>query len=133
MNQIEQMTSSRPYLVRAIHEWIVDNGLTPYLIINAHKPGAEVPRQYVQNGKIILNVSPQAVRGFSVGNEWVEFKTRFGGRPYEVRVPATAVQAVYAKENGVGMAFQDEGPEDQPPSPQPPRDKTKAPKLKVVK
>lgn len=126
------MTSSRPYLIRAIHEWIVDNGLTPYLIVDALVPGVEVPSQYVQQGRVVLDVSPRAVRGLRLENDWIEFNARFGGTPRSVRVPTQAIQAVYAKENGVGMAFQEQGPGDEPP-PEPSGDKVPRPRLRVVK
>nr|MBS0021189.1 ClpXP protease specificity-enhancing factor [Gammaproteobacteria bacterium] len=95
------MKSSRPYLIRAIHQWIVDNELTPYLIVDALAPGVEVPKQYVQQGRIVLDVSPRAVRSLQLGNDWIEFSARFGGASLPVRVPTHAIQAVYAKENGV--------------------------------
>ena len=74
------MTSSRPYLIRAIHEWIVDNGLTPHLVVNAEAPDVEVPQEYVEGGKIVLNVSPQAVQSLQLGNDAVSFQARFGDR-----------------------------------------------------
>jgi len=111
------MTSSRPYLVRAIHDWIVDNGLTPNLVVDAQVEGVRVPGEYVHEGKIVLNVAARAVRGLALGNDVVEFDARFGGRPFAVSVPMRAVLAVYAAENGVGMAFHDDGDGDGPPSP----------------
>jgi len=104
------MTPSRPYLVRAIHDWIVDNGLTPQIVVNAAMAGVHVPPAYVQDGKIVLNIAGSAVRNLVLGNDHVEFSARFGGRPFEVSLPTAAVMAVYARENGVGMAFQEEEP-----------------------
>ena len=132
MKQAASMKSSRPYLIRAIHEWIVDNGLTPYLMVDALASGVEVPKQYVQQGRIVLDVSPRAVRGLQLGNDWIEFSARFGGASLPVRVPTTSIQAVYAKENGVGMAFQESSPEDEPPPDPSGGSKVKA-KLRVVK
>ncbi|RMF17598.1 MAG: ClpXP protease specificity-enhancing factor [Gammaproteobacteria bacterium] len=99
------MTSSRPYLIRAINEWLLDNDLTPYLLVDAGVKGVQVPTQYVSGGQIVLNISPGAVRGLTLGNEWIEFSARFGGVPMQVHVPVMAVLAVYAKENGQGMVF----------------------------
>lgn len=132
MKQAASMKSSRPYLIRAIHEWIVDNGLTPYLIVDALASGVEVPKQYVQQGRIVLDVSPRAVRGLQLGNDWIEFSARFGGVSLPVRVPIRSIQAVYAKENGVGMAFQESDPGDEPP-PDPSGGEKMKPKLRVVK
>lgn len=124
------MTSNRPYLIRAIHEWILDNDCTPYLLVDANAEGVEVPAEYIQDGKIVLNISPQAVEGLRLGNEEVGFLARFHGVSQLVSVPVSAVHAIYSKENGRGMMFTEndpdgEGPE---PSPEPPK-----PALKVVK
>lgn len=99
------MTSSRPYLIRAINDWLLDNDLTPYLVVDAGIKGVQVPTQYVTGGQIVLNISPGAVRGLTLGNDWIEFSARFGGVPMQVRIPVMAVLAVYAKENGQGMVF----------------------------
>lgn len=128
----QSMTSNRPYLMRAIHEWIVDNSLTPHIIANSEAPGIEIPVQYAQDGKIVLNIAPSAVRNLELGNEWVSFNARFGGKPWQIAVPVSAVMAVYAKENGVGMAFQDDEPDGEPPDA--PDDKKPArPNLRVIK
>ena len=132
MKQAASMKSSRPYLIRAVHEWIVDSGLTPYLIVDAEAPGVEVPKQYVQQGRIVLDVSPRAVRGLQLGNDWIEFSGRFGGASLAVRVPTHSIKAVYAKENGVGMVFQESGSGDEPPPDPSGGDKAK-PRLRVVK
>ncbi len=124
------MTSSRPYLIRALYEWIVDNGCTPHLLVDANNEAAEVPREYVENGKIVLNVSPNAVRDLSLGNEHVTFNARFGGDPRSVEVPIVAVLAVYARENGKGMMFSDEDGVSPPPQSS---GEGKKPSLKVVK
>lgn len=139
------MISSRPYLIRAIHEWIVDSDLTPYLLVNAEMPNVTVPQQYIQDGRIILNISPSAVRGLELSNDWVMFSARFGGVSMEISVPPAAVMAVYAKENGRGMVFSEDDEaldneveiDDDPDSPEPPEGGPPAPKgrpnLKVVK
>lgn len=109
------MTSSRPYLLRAFYEWIVDNQFTPYIVINAEFPAVEVPRDYVENGRIILNVSPQAVRSLLMANDHVEFNARFAGIPYDIYAPMRSVSAIYAKENGRGMVFKEEEEDSDPP------------------
>jgi stringent starvation protein B len=132
------MTTSRPYILRAIHQWISDNGLTPHLLVNAEFPGIRVPGQYIENGKIILNVSDRAVSSYHQDNDWIIFQARFGGRSQEIVVPVPAVLAIYAKENGKGMVFgqEDNGSGDSPPpAPQPPSGapKQRKPRLQVVK
>ena len=97
------MTRSRPYLVRAIHEWILDNDMTPHLLVDIEGEGVEVPAQQGQNGKIVLNISPQAVEGLMLGNDAIGFRARFGGISTDVYVPVEAVLAIYAKENGRGI------------------------------
>ncbi|CAM3980143.1 ClpXP protease specificity-enhancing factor [Vreelandella rituensis] len=99
------MHSSRPYLARALYQWLLDNELTPYLVVDADLPGVEVPRQFVQNGQIVLNVAPTAVRDFFMENQAVGFNARFGGQPMQVMIPTEALIAIYARENGVGMVF----------------------------
>ncbi|MGO2243474.1 MAG: ClpXP protease specificity-enhancing factor [Halomonas sp.] len=99
------MKSSRPYLARALYEWLLDNELTPYLVVDATQPGVEVPRQLVQNGQIVLNVAPTAVRDFFMENEAISFNARFGGQPMQVMIPTPALIAIYARENGAGMVF----------------------------
>ena len=122
-----EMTSSRPYLLRAVYEWIADNGLTPQIVVDAQHEQVRVPTAYVRDGKIVLNVSSTAVRGLSLGNERVEFSARFGGAPFDVFVPVGAVLAIMARENGTGMSFPDAGDDRPPPQPR------RRPNLKVVK
>ncbi len=128
------MTSSRPYLIRAIYQWIVDNGMTPHLLVDAAAEGVTVPREYVENNKIILNVGPMAAHGLVLGNTHIEFSARFAGKPRQVTIPAHAVLAIYARENGQGMVFNDEQPpqNDDPISPNN-DDKPGKPHLRVVK
>ncbi|HDN25901.1 MAG TPA: ClpXP protease specificity-enhancing factor [Thioploca sp.] len=114
------MTSMRPYLLRALYDWIVDNGFTPYLLVDAEHEQAEVPRHYVENGQIILNISPTAVQGLTLDNDWVSFSARFSGSAFSVFVPPAAIMAVYAKENGKGMFFQHEEADETSPEPSPP-------------
>ncbi|MFP4079257.1 MAG: ClpXP protease specificity-enhancing factor [Ectothiorhodospira sp.] len=109
------MTSSRPYLLRAIYEWIVDNGLTPHLLVDAAQD-VVVPRDYVEAGRIVLNVAPMAVNGLNIDNDEVTFSARFGGRPMNVQVPVDRVLAIYTRENGQGMMFAEpEDGGDEPP------------------
>ena len=103
MNALES-TSTRPYLVRALYEWCTDNGLTPYVAVLADDT-VKVPREYVQNGEIVLNISVDATSGLKLGNEFIEFKARFGGVAREIVVPMDRVIAIYARESGQGMAF----------------------------
>ena len=135
------MTSSRPYLIRAIYEWVVDNAQTPYLLVDAEDESVQIPREYVQDGRIVLNVSPSAVAGLDLGNDYVSFNARFGGTPREVLVPVHRVMAVYSRENGQGMMFADEdepepptpGGSDDGPVPEKPIGGARRPSLKVVK
>src|SRR5690606_7900804 len=99
------LRSRRPYLLRAMHEWISDNAQTPHIVVDASMPGVEVPRQYVQAGKIILNVSDHATSGLALGNDVVRFRARFGAATYDVSVPVAAVLGIYARETGQGMIF----------------------------
>ena len=124
------MTSNRPYLIRALYEWITDNELTPYLLVNAELPHVQVPSQYIHEGRIVLNINSSAVHGLKLGNDLVEFSARFAGIPHVVRIPPIAVMAIYARENGQGMVFSEGGGGGEPP-PAPPPDKR--PTLKVVK
>jgi stringent starvation protein B len=102
------MTSNRPYLIRAMYEWINDNGMTPYLLVDAAFPGVLVPAQAIKDGRIVLNIAARAVTQLSLGDQEVHFLARFGGVSQSVRVPVAAVQAVYAQESGQGMALPEE-------------------------
>ena len=99
------MTSNKPYLIRAIYDWIVENDLTPYLLVDADYPGVEVPLDHVNAGRIILNVSPKACRGLHLDNDRILFTTRFSGQTMQLYLSPGAVLAIYAKENGRGMEF----------------------------
>lgn len=102
------MTPRRPYLLRAFYEWLVDNDLTPHLVVAATLPGVRVPQEFVQDGQIILNVAPRAVGNLQLGDDEITFNARFSGRPHVVIVPLYAVQAIYARENGAGTMFDPE-------------------------
>jgi len=132
---MNKVLPKRPYLMRAMHQWITECGNTPHVIVDAGREGSEVPRAYVKDGKIVLNLSEGATQRLRIGNEEVEFDARFAGVIHHVRFPVSAVLGIYARETGEGMVFseQDLGPE--PPS----RPKTaeeggaRRPQLKVVK
>ena len=102
------MTSTRPYLIRALYEWILDNGLTPHLIVEVSDERVKVPQQFVKDGTIVLNLSPTAVRDLTLGNEFVSFSARFGGVAQSVVFPVTAARMIFARENGRGMALADD-------------------------
>lgn len=136
------MNSSRPYLVRALYEWIVENDCTPHLLVNSDYKGVQVPAGYASDGQIVLNVSPTAVRHLQMENAAVSFEGRFGGVAQSLFIPVAAIMAIYARENGQGMVFEleqpDAGPDDsdsphdEPPGGQPPKPSGR-PSLKVVK
>ncbi len=128
------MTPNRPYIVRALYEWIVDNDCTPYVLVDATRNGVMVPEQYVKDGQIVLNISPVAVMGLDISNQSLAFNGRFGGVSTDVYVPIGAVMGIYARENGQGMAFEAEEttapPDGTPPGPGRPEGR---PSLKIVK
>jgi stringent starvation protein B len=149
------MTSRQPYLIRAFYDWILDNGLTPFLSVDAEYNGVEVPHNYVVDGQIVLNISSSSVRNLELGLEYILFDARFSGQAHHIVIPVKAVRAIFAKENGEGMAFvydqsdqgqesamqsdnkpeegggETGGPDPTDPSPKPPGGGR--PKLKVVK
>ena len=131
------MSSNRPYLIRAMYEWISDNGMTPHLLVDAAAPGVQVPSQAIKDGRVVLNVAGRAVANLELGNEWIRFKARFAGVGHEVEVPIPAVQAIYAQESGQGMMLpHEDGP--QPPGDggdggDPKGDAPRRPHLRVVK
>ncbi|MFT6267711.1 MAG: stringent starvation protein B [Alphaproteobacteria bacterium] len=102
---MQDMTPNQPYLLRAFFDWIIDNGFTPYMVVDVNFPNVQVPMQFVNEGQIVLNVSPGACVNFSMDFEWVEFQARFSGQPMTVSFPCCAVGAIYAKENGAGSVF----------------------------
>jgi stringent starvation protein B len=127
------MTSSRPYLIRAVYEWIAENSLTPQIVVDAEMENVNVPRQFVSEGRIVLNLSQRAVRSLVMGNEHIGFSARFGGILYQVSVPVGAVQAVIARENGAGMSFPEDESEPEPPKDPETPEGLGRPALRVVK
>ncbi|MGP1685366.1 MAG: ClpXP protease specificity-enhancing factor [Giesbergeria sp.] len=100
----QDANSTRPYLIRALHEWCSDNGFTPHVAVKVDD-SVQVPREYVNNGEIVLNIGLDATSALQLGNDFIEFKARFGGKPRDILVPVGRVIAIYARENGQGMAF----------------------------
>jgi stringent starvation protein B len=109
------MTSHRPYMIRALNEWILENNCTPYILVNAYAKEVQVPQDYVKDGQIVLNISPVAVQDLFISNDGIDFNGRFGGIPTRVYVPTLAVLGIYAKENGQGMIFDTDEPIPEPP------------------
>ncbi|OGI50708.1 MAG: hypothetical protein A3A87_02770 [Candidatus Muproteobacteria bacterium RIFCSPLOWO2_01_FULL_60_18] len=132
------MTPIKLYLLRAVYDWAVDNNFTPQVLVDATAAGVKVPANYVQDGRIVLNINPRAVGHFEFAADALRFSARFGGRSLSVEVPYTAVLAIYARENNQGITFPElpggdkpgPGPEDNPPGGKPPG---KGPSLRVVK
>ncbi len=149
------MTSSKPYLIRAIYEWILDNHMTPHLVVDVHFPMVQVPMEFATEGRMVLNIAPSAVRNLVIGNDWIECSARFRGIAHDLSIPTEAVIGIFARENNQGMVFPEPihpqsasqspavGPSprltsvsggqatDGKPSPDRPRGKT--PNLKVIK
>jgi stringent starvation protein B len=133
---VAPMISTKPYLIRAVRDWAIDNGYTPQVLVDATGEGVAVPLEFVEDGKIVLNVHDQAVQRAEWGNEWLRFYARFRGRETAVAIPVDAVLAVYARENGQGIVFQEDGPAAPPPQSAKSADKgagVKTPHLRVVK
>lgn len=99
------MTSTKPYLMRAIYEWVLDNGMTPHLLVDARYPGTRVPIEFVEDGQIVLNIAPSAVRALVMDNDWVHFNARFGGVARDLEIPCEAVLGIFSRENHQGMVF----------------------------
>jgi stringent starvation protein B len=137
MSDAPPLKSQRPYLLRALHEWIVDNAQTPHVVVDASVAGVAVPTSFVQDGKIVLNLSMEAANGLSLGNESVDFRGRFGGVVHVVHVPIGAILCIYARETGHGMVFGEPEPPatSPPPASPPPADPPRRakPALKVLK
>ena len=106
--EISQLTPRRPYLLRAFYDWLLDNQLTPHLVVDVTLPGVNVPMEYARDGQIVLNIAPRAVGNLDLANDEVRFNARFGGVPRQVNVPMSAVLAIYARENGAGTMFEPE-------------------------
>ncbi len=132
------MTPLKCYLLRAARDWSLDHGLTPHLLVDATQAGVEVPMNYVEDGKIVLNINPAAIKNFDLDEGGVRFAARFGGKEFFIAAPLHAVLAIYAKENSQGISFPPEAagqaesltPPETPPPGKPPR---KGPALKIVK
>lgn len=105
---MSDMLIQRPYLMRAFYDWIVDSECTPHVIVDATKPHVDVPQQFVENGKIVLNIAPRSVLGFSLDDSALSFNARFSGQPTQVYVPLYAIEGIYARENGAGTIFPEE-------------------------
>lgn len=139
---MSEMSSNKPYLIRALYEWIVDNGCTPHIAVQAEHRGVRIPPGYARDGQIVLNISPTAAPNLQMDNEAFSFQARFGGVAQSLYIPISAILAIYARENGQGMGFpldppeasyeQDESGDEPPPEPIPPGG-GKRPALKVVK
>ena len=132
------MTSSKPYMLRALYEWIVDNNCTPHIVVDAHIRDVMVPQEYVnKNGEIVLNIDPNAVQNLDLDAGATSFSARFGGVAHDIYVPTMAILGIYARENGRGMMFELEEPtpEPEPPKPKKPAEPTpiKRPSLRVIK
>lgn len=131
------MTSSRPYLIRGLYEWINDNRLTAHIIVNTEWPDVSVPSEFVKDGKIVFNISPEAVYHLHISNTELEFNASFGGVSRHIIAPIAAINAIYAQENGEGMVFGDEPGGEAPPDAtkhaNPKSARNKKPFLKVVK
>jgi stringent starvation protein B len=117
--RLPPMSSNRPYLLRAIYDWITDNQLTPYILVDATAEGVRVPPQVVKDGQVVFNLAMRAVADLELGNECIRFQARFSGVSQAIRVPVQAVLALYAQENGQGMMFPAEGGDAPPPAPGP--------------
>lgn len=128
------MTPSRPYLLRALHNWILDNKMTPHIVINANYKGAVVPREHVENGQIILCIAPQSIDGLEMKNDHISFAAKFSGVKRDIYLPIMSVTAIYAEENRKGMVFADEVYEtsDDEGEDESSKDKSNRPKLKIV-
>lgn len=128
-----RISSKRPYLIRAMHEWMSDNGHTPHLVVDAGVQGVVVPSEHIQDGRIVLNVSYSAAHALQLDNDAVSFRARFGGRPFDVRVPVPGILGIYARETGQGMVFSEGGPDGPEPEPEDDGTGARASHLKVVK
>jgi stringent starvation protein B len=128
-----EMTPNKPYLIRAFYDWIVDNQLTPYILVDATVPSVQVPAEHIREGQIVLNISPAATRGLLLENDRIVFSARFSGQSEQIFVPPHAILEIYARENGRGIAF----PRGEEPPPSPgsieSNTSTKKPSLKLVK
>lgn len=135
----DDMTPLRPYLLRSLYEWIEANGMTPYILVDANAKSLNAPLEYAKNNQIVFNIATRATNGLHLGDQWVEFNARFNGVSRHVEIPVSAVQAIYANENGRGIVFSQEADESSSENQQTDADvadlsgKNKQPTLKIVK
>ena len=127
------MTSLKPYLIRSLYEWIVDNNMTPHLLVNAEHPDAVLPEAFIENNQIVLNVRPAAVQNLLLGDDDVEFNARFSGRSMHIIAPISAILAVYAQENGQGMVFDPSEEAENETALKDKKPTNKRPQLRIVK
>ncbi len=127
------MPSLKPYLLRAYYDWIVDSGMTPHIIVDANHADVQVPKMHIDDGKITLNIAPQAVQRFTLDSNMIVFSARFSGALFSVSTPIAAVLSIYARENQEGIVFQPEELLSEEPQPEPPEPEPSRPALKVVK
>ena len=129
------MTSNRPYLIRALHEWIIDNGLTPQIVVDTTVPGVEVPSMVIENDEVVLNINHTATHDLQLGNEWIMFAARFSGKSYQLVIPVSAVRAVFVRENDWHMVLPPEVSDEPDPPAEPPEPKKPTPigGLRLVK
>lgn len=128
------MTLQKPYLIRAIYQWLLDNQTTPYVLVNTRYDGVVVPKEYVKDHRIVLNLAPDAIQDLQLDNEWISFSARFSGKSMDLFIPVNAVQAIYGKENNEGMFFPDEdSPPPEPANPALTVTQSGRPSLKIVK
>lgn len=127
------MATTKPYLIRAIREWAIDNGLTPQILVDTSLEEVQVPEQFITDGQIILNIGGQAAQMHEMTNERLRFSARFRGAPFEVNVPVSAVLAIYARENGQGIFFKDLETPPEPESGAEEKNVRSRPRLKLVK
>lgn len=125
------MSPLKPYLIRSLYEWIVDNQLTPYIEVSANSSTAVLPEEYIENGKIVLNIKPQSIDGLVLGNDEIQFQAGFSGIQRQIVFPTDSVLGIFSKENGQGMFFNHEENTDE--NPDPPEKKHTKPQLRVVK
>lgn len=129
---MSSMTPQKPYLIRAIYEWILDNHCTPYLLVNTRIEGVTVPQEYIKDNRIVLNLAPDAIHQLQMDNDWISFSARFSGKAMDLFIPIIAVQAIYGKENNEGMFFPEDSPPPEPDTAKPVPNNGK-PSLKIVK
>ncbi|GMQ96983.1 MAG: ClpXP protease specificity-enhancing factor [Gammaproteobacteria bacterium] len=127
------MLSLKPYLLRAYYDWIVDSGMTPHIVVDANHADVQVPKMHIDDGKITLNIAPQAVQRFTMNSDTIVFSARFSGASFNVSTPIAAVLAIYARENKAGVVFQPEELLSDESHPEPPEPAPSRPALKVVK